>query len=62
MPTRFLGAVAGQTCRSSLQRRLSKGNESLNFSMSGSVAPVKRPPHNFFGSEAAALHVDRACA
>jgi hypothetical protein len=32
--------------------RLSKGSDSLNFSNTGSVAPVKRPPQSFLGSEA----------
>lgn len=36
---------------SSDHMRLSKGSDSLNFSISGSVLPVKRPPHSFFGSE-----------
>ena len=33
---------------SSCHMRLSKGSDSLNFSISGSVAPVNLPPHNFF--------------
>ena len=49
------------TIRSSLHMRLSKGNDSLNFSMRGSVAPVKRPPHSFFCSVPVALS-STACA
>ena len=32
---------------SSLHMHLSKGSDSLNLSIKGSVAPVKRPPHSF---------------
>ena len=38
------------TCRSSFHMRLSNGNDSLNFSMSGSVAPVNRPPQSFLSA------------
>ena len=48
------GAQTGLTLMSSAHMRLSKGRDSLNFSIRGSVLPVKRPPHSFFGSEAAA--------
>lgn len=41
---------AAPTRMSSAHMRLSKGRLSLNFSMSGSVLPVKRPPHSFFCS------------
>mmetsp|Transcript_22664 Transcript_22664/g.62571 ORF Transcript_22664/g.62571 Transcript_22664/m.62571 type:complete len:282 (-) Transcript_22664:148-993(-) len=34
--------------KSSAHMRLSKGSDSLNFSIRGSVLPVKRPPHSFF--------------
>lgn len=36
--------------RSSFHMRLSNGNDSLNFSIKGSVAPVKRPPQSFFSA------------
>lgn len=39
--------VACLTLMSSAHMRLSKGSDSLNFSISGSVLPVKRPPHSF---------------
>ncbi len=35
------------TWMSSAHMRLSTGRDSLNFSMRGSVLPVKRPPHSF---------------
>ena len=42
--------MMGLTLMSSLHMRLSNGNDSLNFSIRGSVAPVKRPPQSFFFS------------
>ena len=46
---------------SSAHMRLSKGSDSLNFSMRGSVAPVKRPPHSFFVSELTGASEAEAC-
>ena len=40
------------TCKSSRHKRLSNGIDSLNFSMSGSTSPVKRPPQSFLLSAA----------
>mmetsp|Transcript_13265 Transcript_13265/g.38550 ORF Transcript_13265/g.38550 Transcript_13265/m.38550 type:complete len:244 (-) Transcript_13265:264-995(-) len=40
---------------SSAHMRLSNGSDSLYFSINGSIAPVKRPPHSFLGSSAAAF-------
>jgi len=55
MPNTLACLREGQRARmSSAHMRRSNGSDSLNFSMSGSVAPVKRPPHSFFGSAAAA--------
>ena len=46
-------AVWQPTLMSSDHMRLSNGRDSLNFSINGSVAPVKRPPQSFLGSAAA---------
>lgn len=43
-----------RTLMSSAHSRLSNGSDSLNFSMSGSVLPVKRPPHSFAAGAAGA--------
>ena len=45
----------GRTVRSSRHSLLSKGSDSLNFSIKGSVSPVKRPPQSFLGSSAAVI-------
>ena len=43
-----VSAVPGKLARmSSCHMRRSKGRDSLNFSISGSVCPVNLPPHNF---------------
>lgn len=41
------GNECGRTLMSCAHMRLSNGSDSLNFSMSGSVLPVNRPPHSF---------------
>ena len=41
------------TLMSSAHMRLSNGRLSLNFSIRGSVLPVKRPPHSFFSGAGA---------
>lgn len=45
---------------SSRHMRLSEPMDALNFSMSGSVAPVKRPPQSFFSEVGAAEAAEAA--
>ena len=57
---------AALTLMSSAHMRLSKGSDSLNFSISGSVFPVNRPPHSFLvaasgGASAATAWQAQAC-
>jgi hypothetical protein len=47
--------VPALTRMSSAHMRLSKGSDSLNFSISGSVLPVNRPPHSFLVPASSAL-------
>ena len=50
-----------RTLMSSAHMRLSKGSDSLNFSISGSVLPVNRPPHSFFVAASGAASAATAC-
>lgn len=49
-----------RTLISSAHMRLSSGSDALNFSISGSTLPVKRPPHNLGVASSAAGAADAA--